>query len=46
MVTALLVKNYKIKLLKIFGIFSYFCVLDLIHFPFNLRRTKTIEILM
>jgi len=46
MVTALLVKNYQIKLLKIFGIFPWFCVLDLINFPFNLRHTKTIKILM
>jgi len=47
-VTALLVKNYQIKLLKIFGIFSWFCVgvLDFINFPFNLRHTKTIKILM
>jgi len=46
MVTALLVKNYQIKLLKIFSIFSWFCVLDFINFPFNLRHTKTIKILM
>jgi len=26
-----------------FGIFSWFCVLDLIHFPFKLRHTKAIE---
>jgi len=44
MVTALLVKK-KIKLLKMFGIF-WFCVLDFINFPFNLRHTKTIKILM
>jgi len=29
-----------------FGIFSWFCVLDLVHFPFNLKHTKTIEISM
>jgi len=27
-------------------IFSQVCVLDIMHFPFNLRHTKTIEILM
>jgi len=46
MVKALLVKNYQIKLLKKFGIFSWFCVLDLIHFLFNSRHTKTIKILI
>jgi len=48
MVTALLVKSNQIKLLKMFGIFSWFCVglLDFINFPFNLRHTKTIKILM
>jgi len=46
MVTALLVKNYQIKLLRMFGIFSWFCVLALINFPFNLRHTKTIKTLM
>jgi len=46
MVTTLLVKNYQLKLLKMFGIFCCFCVLDFINFPFNLRHTKTIKILM
>ena len=46
MVTALLVTNYQIKLLKMFGILSWFCVLDFINFPFNLRHTKTIKTLM
>jgi len=31
---------------KGFGIFSEFCVLDLIHFPLNLRNTETIKILL
>ena len=39
MVRALLVKNYQINLLKkVYGIFSQFCVLDLIHVPFKLRH--------
>jgi len=46
MVTALPVKNYQIKLLEMLGIFSWFCVLDFINFPFNLRHPKTIKILM
>jgi len=46
MVTVLLVKKYLIKFLKMFGIFSWFYVLDFINFPFNLRHTKTIKILM
>jgi len=46
MVRALLVKNNKIKSLKKFGIFCVFCVLDLIHFPLNLRNTETVKILM
>jgi len=45
MVTAMLVKKHQIKLLKMFGIFSWFCVLDFINFPFNLRHTETIKIL-
>ena len=42
---ALLVKNYQIKLLKnVWYILFVLCSLLLIlHFPFNLRRTKTIE---
>jgi len=46
MVTALLVTNYQIKLLKIFDIFPWFCVCYFINFPLNLRHTKTIKILM
>jgi len=48
MVTVLLVKNYQIKLLKMFGIFPRFCVslLHFVNFPFNLRHTNTIKILM
>jgi len=46
MVITLLVKNYQIKLLKMFGIFSWFCALDFINFPFYLRHTKTIKVLM
>jgi len=46
MVTALLVKNYQIKLLKMFGILSWFCVLDFINFLVNLGHTKTVTILM
>jgi len=46
MVTALLVKTTRLHYCKRFGIFSWFCVLGLIHFPFNLRHTKTIKILM
>jgi len=44
----LLLKNYPIKLLKkIWRMFLVMCRLfDLIHFPFNLRHTKTIKILM
>jgi len=29
-----------------FGVFSWFCVRDLIHFPFILRHTKTIKFLI
>jgi len=29
-----------------FGTFSYFCVLDMIHFPLSLRNTETAKILM
>jgi len=42
MVRALLVKNCQYS--KTFGIISLFCVLDLIHFPFNLRHTKYLKI--
>jgi len=46
MVTVLLVINYQMKLLEMFGIFSWLCVLDFINFPFNLRHNKTIKVLM
>jgi len=46
MVTVLLVKDYQIKLLKKVWYIFLLCVLDLIHFPFKLRHTKTIKILM
>jgi len=45
MVRALLVKNYKIKLLKnVWYILLVLCsLLHIFLFPFNLRHTKTIE---
>jgi len=39
-------KTTRLNYSKRFGIFSKFCVHDLINFPFNLRHTKTIKILM
>jgi len=36
-------KNNRLNYSKKFGIFSYFCVLDIINFPFNLKHTKTNE---
>jgi len=47
MVAALFVrKTLRLGYSKRFDVFSRFCVLDSIHFPFNLRHTKTIKILM
>jgi len=47
MVRPLLVKKTtRLNYSKVFGILSWFCVLDLINFPLNLRNTEKIKILM
>jgi len=44
--TAACKKNTRLNYSMGFGIFSWFCVLDLIHFPLNLSNNKTIKIIM
>jgi len=39
-------KTTRLNYSKRFGTFSWFCVLDLIYFPLNLRNTETSKILM